>query len=139
MRREHRDLFDVLCRVKVKGVYEREGRKYNMRSPVISLGEDGKTHRVAFNNADRASMEGHSLSVEELRAFYRAYYEFHRIAHNSCIKFLLRPGYLLFFDNQRTLHGRLPYSGPRVMCGAYIGSDEYYSELHTSASRRTVQ
>lgn len=32
-------------------------------------------------------------------------------------------------DNHRVLHGRSAFTGKRRMCGAYIGVDEYHSNL----------
>jgi trimethyllysine dioxygenase len=38
-------------------------------------------------------------------------------------------------DNHRVLHGRSAFSGPRRMCGAYIGADEYHSRLRVLQER----
>jgi alpha-ketoglutarate-dependent taurine dioxygenase len=129
----HPDHFDVLSRVPVGGRYHKEGRWYESHRPVISLTPCGSfIERVSFNNSDRIPMDL-SLSVSELQDFYRAYYAFHKLVHQQAIRFLLKPGQILFFDNHRTLHGRLQFAGPRVMCGAYIGTDEYFSALRTHA------
>jgi alpha-ketoglutarate-dependent taurine dioxygenase len=127
----HPALFDILTRVPVGGRYQKEGRWYESHRPVISLTPCGSfIDRITFNNSDRIPM-GLAMSASELREFYKAYFTFHEIVHRQAIRFLLKPGQLLFFDNLRTLHGRLEFGGPRVMCGAYIGSDEYLSAFRT--------
>lgn len=127
----HEDInaFHLLSRVPVGGRYKKEGRWYESYRPVITLRADGcKIETISFNNSDRIALDA-DLSAGEMRDFYAAYYKFHKLVHDNSIRFLLKPGQLLAFDNHRVLHGRLQFSGPRVMCGAYIASDEYYSAL----------
>lgn len=127
----HPAYFDILTRVPVGGRYQKEGRWYESHRPVISLTPCGSfIDRISFNNSDRIPM-GLAMNPTELREFYKAYFAFHELIHRQAIRFLLKPGQLLFFDNLRTLHGRLEFRGPRVMCGAYIGSDEYLSAFRT--------
>jgi len=135
----------TLCSVPVGGRYWKEGRCYESYRSVITARPMTEAltvaniaqyiERISFNNSDRIGMtmgDANGLKTSrDLRAFYAAYYKFHELVHSPefCIAFLLQPGQLLFFDNHRTLHGRLGFSGPRVMCGAYVGTDEYYSAL----------
>jgi gamma-butyrobetaine dioxygenase len=47
------------------------------------------------------------------------------------LKFRLRSGDLVLFDNQRILHGRTPFSSakhPRHLRGCYLTRDSVYSE-----------
>lgn len=142
--------FRLLCSVPVGGRYHREGRVYEAFRPVITMRPTATTvtrnnvadfvERISFNNADRCPLligaQSGIWSSTELRQFYAAYHKFHELAHSKefAIKFLLRPGQFLFFDNHRVLHGRLQFSGPRVMCGAYVGTDEYFSSLKAEES-----
>ncbi|CUG16052.1 Hypothetical protein, putative [Bodo saltans] len=113
----HPSFFDILTRVPVGGRYQKEGRWYESHRPVISLTPCGSfIERITFNNSDRIPM-GLGMSASQLREFYKAYFTFHELIHRQAIRFLLKPGQLLFFDNLRTLHGRLEFGGPRVMCG----------------------
>eukprot|EP00744_Colponema_vietnamica_P008430 GILI01012027.1.p1 GENE.GILI01012027.1~~GILI01012027.1.p1 ORF type:complete len:797 (-),score=182.13 GILI01012027.1:295-2685(-) len=106
---------------------------------------------ISFNNSDRLPLNPFITSAfaakstkkadkslvtdltkpDRIREFYMAYEWFHSLVHDPelAIHFTLKPGQMLFFDNQRTLHGRLEFNGPRVMCGSYVASDEYYSTL----------
>ncbi len=139
------NFFRLLTSVPVGGRYEKEGKMYEAFRPVITLRPTTScvtrlnvaqhVERISFNNSDRCPMllgtQSSIWSAAELRTFYQAYWKFHELLHSPefALKLLLRPGQLLFFDNHRVLHGRLKFSGPRVMCGAYVGSDEYYSSL----------
>ena len=148
---KHPNLFRLLCTVPVGGRYEKEGKMYESYRPVITLRPTTScitrsnvadhVERISFNNSDRCPMmlgtPSSIWSAPELRMFYQAYYKFHELVHSPdfALKFLLRPGQLLFFDNHRVLHGRLQFRGPRVMCGAYVGTDEYYSSLKAEESK----
>lgn len=132
LRRSYPECFDILTRVPVGGRYKKEGRWYESYRPVISVSPSRRVERITFNNSDRIPMGLALSTAEEMRDFYKAYYKFHQLVHENSIRFLLKPGMMLFFDNHRVLHGRLQFSGPRVMCGAYIASDEYFSALRMS-------
>ena len=41
----------------------------------------------------------------------------------------LTPGTVLVLDNWRVLHGRQPFSGRRVLCGAYHNREDFESLL----------
>jgi alpha-ketoglutarate-dependent taurine dioxygenase len=147
---KHPNLFRLLTTVPVGGRYEKEGKVYEAYRPVITLRPTAEcitrgnvaqhVERISFNNSDRIPLmlgaQTGIWSAYELRTFYHAYYKFHELSHSPefSLDFTLRPGQLLFFDNHRVLHGRLSYTGPRVMCGAYVGSDEYYSSLKADGS-----
>ena len=102
--------------------------------------------QISYNNSDRAPLspshcvnyfsEGGLPSSDRMLTFYHAYSWFHAAVHDveNAISFKLAPGQLLLFDNFRVLHARLGVSGPRVMCGAYISLDEYYSALNNALS-----
>jgi trimethyllysine dioxygenase len=53
--------------------------------------------------------------------------EFENIENRTTFK--LNPGTVLIFDNYRLLHGRMSYSGKRVMTGCYVARTEYQSAL----------
>jgi alpha-ketoglutarate-dependent taurine dioxygenase len=66
-----------------------------------------------------------------MAAFYRAYGELNRRLSDRAnwLSVPLRPGTALIFDNWRTLHGRLGYSGRRVFCGCYHNREDFESRL----------
>ncbi|HEY9547879.1 MAG TPA: TauD/TfdA family dioxygenase, partial [Kiloniellaceae bacterium] len=130
MRAEAPELFGVLCEVPVPGRYVEPGVHLRAERPAIRLGRDGRLSQVSFNNYDRAPF---LLAPERMRAFYRAYRDFHAriVARGNWLTVPLRPGMALVFDNWRLLHGRLGYSGRRVFCGCYHNREDYESALRT--------
>ncbi len=128
MREEEPELFRVLCEVKVPGRYIEEGQHLRAERPAIRLDGQGRLLQVTFNNYDRAPFW---LGAERMKAFYRAYREFHDriIDRDNWLTIPLRPGMALIFDNWRLLHGRMAYSGRRVFCGCYHNHEDFESAL----------
>jgi gamma-butyrobetaine dioxygenase len=85
---------------------------------------------VHYNNRSIAPLR---LAAREAVRFYSAYRRFAVLLRNSRfhLKFRLRDGDLVVFDNQRTLHGRTAFSSaryPRHLRGCYLSRDSVYSE-----------
>jgi gamma-butyrobetaine dioxygenase len=73
------------------------------------------------------------LSLADTQAFYGAYRKFALLLRDPKfqLKFRLRSGDLVLFDNQRILHGRTPFSSAkhaRHLRGCYLTRDSVYSE-----------
>jgi trimethyllysine dioxygenase len=132
MRAEQPEFFRVLSEVSVPGRYIEPGVYLRTERPAFRLDPQGRLQQVSFNNYDRAPF---LLAPERMRAFYRAYKDFHArvIARENWLTVPLRPGMALVFDNWRLLHGRLGYSGKRVFCGCYHNHEDYESALRTLA------
>ena len=132
MRAEQPELFQVLCDVPVPGRYIEPGVHLRTERPVFRLDQQRRLRQVSFNNYDRAPF---FLGPERMRAFYRAYRDFHaRIVDRANWQTIpLRPGMALIFDNWRLLHGRLGYFGKRVFCGCYHNHEDFESALRTLA------
>ena len=130
MRAEQPELFQVLCEVSVPGRYIEPGVHLRTERPAFRLDPQGRLRQVSFNNYDRAPF---LLAPERMRAFYRAYRDFHAriVARENWLTVPLRPGMALVFDNWRLLHGRLGYAGKRVFCGCYHNHEDYESALRS--------
>ena len=132
LRAEEPALFQVLCEVAVPGRYVEPGVHLRAERPAIRLDPQGRLRQVSFNNYDRAPF---LLAPERMRAFYRAYRDFHAriVERGNWLTIPLRPGMALVFDNWRLLHGRLGYAGKRVFCGCYHNHEDFESALRTLA------
>jgi gamma-butyrobetaine dioxygenase len=85
---------------------------------------------VHYNNRSIAPLR---LSLDDTQAFYGAYRKFALLLRDPAfqLKFRLRSGDLVVFDNQRILHGRTPFSSAkhaRHLRGCYLTRDSVYSE-----------
>jgi trimethyllysine dioxygenase len=130
MAAETPDLYRVLTEVEVTGQYidHEKGIHLMAKRPVLRLDAAGRLVQVSFNNLDRAPI---FLPEPELRAFYRAYGAFARLANERGLQYRrrLEPGSLVLFDNWRLLHARDAYQGYRRLAGAYLNKEDVESRL----------
>jgi trimethyllysine dioxygenase len=130
MRAKTPDLYDVLTEVEVTGQYidHEKGIHLQAKRPVFRLDRAGRLVQVSFNHLDRAPLYLPDLA---LRAFYRAYGEFARLANDPGLQYRrrLEPGSLVLFDNWRLLHARDAYRGYRRLAGAYLNKEDVESRL----------
>lgn len=130
MQRELPDLYRVLTEVEVTGQYidHEKGIHLTAKRPVLRLDSSGRLVQVSFNHLDRAPM---FLPEFELKAFYRAYGAFARLANDRKLQYRrrLEPGALVLFDNWRLLHARDAYQGYRRLAGAYLNKEDVESRL----------
>ncbi|KAJ3337831.1 hypothetical protein HDU93_000450 [Gonapodya sp. JEL0774] len=102
-------------------------------NPVLDVDpRTGAVNRVRYNNDDRSALD--SLDdPADVPEFYRALRAWHDVVsspENECWT-QLRPGRVVVVDNSRVMHGRASFVGRRVMCGAYVGRDEFWSRVRT--------
>ena len=86
--------------------------------PVLDRKSDGTYHvRSSY-----FTMAPHRLPFARMEAFYRAYRTFfrHLAEPRHHVRFGLRAGDILFYDNHRMLHGRTPFEGARWVRGVYF-------------------
>jgi len=130
MRAEMPDLYRVLTEVEVTGQYidHEKGIHLMAKRPVFRLDSSGQLVQVSFNHLDRAPL---FLPEFELKAFYRAYGAFARLANDRKLQYRrrLEPGSLVLFDNWRLLHARDAYQGYRRLAGAYLNKEDVESRL----------
>jgi trimethyllysine dioxygenase len=124
------DLYRILTEVEVTGQYidHEQGIHLMAKRPVLRLDSAGRLAQASFNNLDRAPLY---LPEAELKAFYRAYREFARLANDRRLQYRrrLEPGALVLFDNWRLLHARDAYQGYRRLAGAYLNKEDVESRL----------
>jgi gamma-butyrobetaine dioxygenase len=109
------------------------GTDISAREPVIRLGLDGAPFAVRYSNALLAPLE---VPPERTLETYRAVRAFVRLIRSGRfeLRFRLRPGDVMCFDNYRILHGRTafdPNSGHRHLQGCYVDRDDFLSRIRT--------
>jgi alpha-ketoglutarate-dependent taurine dioxygenase len=130
LRRNDSDVFARLTGTAVPFRYRSKDADLYAERPLIQLSCDGAVTGVHYNNRSIAPLR---LSLDDTQAFYGAYRKFALLLRDPKfqLKFRLRSGDLVVFDNQRILHGRTPFSSAkhaRHLRGCYLTRDSVYSE-----------
>lgn len=110
---------------------EPENVFYEDRFPTLTLDSNGKLFQCRWNTSDRTSMmKNTSYPVNEI---YRALARFNSLINDEAnfVKFPLRPGTILVFDNWRVLHARTAFNGKRRLCGSYLTRDDFIARYRT--------
>ena len=99
---------------------------------MIKLTKDNDFSEIRFSVATMAAMD---CPPNEMEKFYFAYKKFAKLVHDDefAVKFRIKAGDILSFDNRRILHGRTefdPNSGLRHLQGYYSDRDEILSRLN---------
>ncbi|XP_315450.5 uncharacterized protein LOC1276140 [Anopheles gambiae] len=125
--------YDRLCEYPLEAEYIEEDKHHRYVAPVIKRHRvlTGAVEQIRFNPYDRAPMR--TLAAAEVPQFYADYRKLAEELYREEVqwKFQLTPGTVLIFDNWRVLHGRMAYSGKRVMTGCYVARTEYQSVART--------
>jgi gamma-butyrobetaine dioxygenase len=125
LRAEHPQAFEVLTRTPVRFRYIDADTELTASAPPIELDVTGALKAVHFSpRLDLVPL----FAAQRLEAYFRARRLFdHRLrAPDFQIRFLLKSGELVMFDNCRLLHGRTgfdPAEGLRHLQGCYIDAD----------------
>jgi len=130
LRRHDPDAFARLTSTAVPFRYQSQDADLYAERPLIQLSCDGVVTGVHYNNRSIAPLR---LPLDDTQAFYGAYRKFALLLRDPAfqLKFRLRSGDLVLFDNQRILHGRTPFSSAkhaRHVRGCYLTRDSVYSE-----------
>jgi alpha-ketoglutarate-dependent taurine dioxygenase len=130
--------FDVLTRTPVPFHYRSTDAELYAERPLIQLSGRGEVTAVHYNNRSIAPLR---IEPRAAAGFYRAYRVFAELLRDPShqLKFALRDGDLVLFDNQRILHGRSAFSSAkhaRHLRGCYLTRDSVYSE--TAVLRRRI-
>jgi len=122
--------FDILAQTPVPFHYHSKDADLYAERPLIQLSCSGEINAVHYNNRSIAP-----LRIEGRRAadFYRAYRRFAELLREPGyqLRYALRDGDLVLFDNQRILHGRTAFSSgkhARHLRGCYLTRDSVYSQ-----------
>ena len=121
--------FAVLTRTAVPFLYRSKDAELYAERPLIQLTCAGQLSAVHYNSRSIAPLQ---VAARDAGAFYSAYRRFAALLRDPRfhLKFRLSDGDLVVFDNQRTLHGRTPFSSakyPRHLRGCYLTRDSVYS------------
>jgi gamma-butyrobetaine dioxygenase len=125
LRQEAAPAFAILASTPVRFKYIDAGTELTASAPPIELDVSGELRAIHFSpRLDFVPL----FPPAQLDAYYRARQQFdHRLrAPDFEIRFLLRAGDLVMFDNCRLLHGRSgfdPAEGRRHLQGCYIDID----------------
>jgi gamma-butyrobetaine dioxygenase len=124
------DALAVLTRTPVPFLYRSKDAELYAERPLIQLSCCGEVSAVHYNSRSIAPLR---LAARDAGPFYSAYRRFAALLRDSRfhLRFKLRDGDFVAFDNQRTLHGRTAFSSaryPRHLRGCYLTRDSVYSE-----------
>ncbi|HLZ98185.1 MAG TPA: TauD/TfdA family dioxygenase [Steroidobacteraceae bacterium] len=133
--------FDVLTRTPVPFHYRSTDAELYAERPLIQLSCRGEVNAVHYNNRSIAPLR---IEAKAAADFYRAYRVFAELLREPGhqLKFALRSGDLVLFDNQRILHGRRAFSSAkyaRHLRGCYLTRDSVYSGTAMLRRRMTIE
>jgi alpha-ketoglutarate-dependent taurine dioxygenase len=133
--------FDILTRTPVAFHYRSKDAELYAERPLIQLSARGEVNAVHYNNRSIAPLR---IEPGAAADFYRAYRRFAELLREPShqLKFALRDGDLVLFDNQRILHGRSAFSSAghaRHLRGCYLTRDSVYSETGLLRRRSAIQ
>jgi gamma-butyrobetaine dioxygenase len=121
--------FETLTRTAVPFMYRAKDADLYAERPLIQLDCAGAIAAVHYNNRSIAPL---GFTGQKAAVFYAAYRRFAALLREPRyqLKFSLRDGDLVLFDNQRILHGRTAFSTSRHarhLRGCYLSRDSVYS------------
>ena len=140
LRRVEPSAWQILTSTPVRFLYRDAGTELVHHAPLIELDPAGRFAGIRFSpRLDYVPL----LAPAVLGAFYDARRALDRLLRSEAfeLRFLLRAGDLVMFDNRRLLHGRTafdPQSGVRHLQGCYIDMDGVHS-LYRVLERRGVR
>ncbi len=131
LRRIDPDGFGLLTTVPLRFRYRDRDTEISALAPMIRLDEFGRPAEIRYSNALLAPLE---VPPEQTMAMYRALHAFGELilSPRFALRFRLRPGDVMCFDNYRVLHAREafdPQSGARHLQGTYVDRDDFLSRL----------
>ena len=131
--------FNVLTTTAVPFHYASADADLYAERPLIQLHCDGEICAVHYNNRSIAPLSSTDRGAEPFYASYRAFAQLLRDERFQ-LRFRLRDGELVLFDNQRIMHGRTAFTSaqhPRHLRGCYLTRDSVFSE--TGLLRRRLR
>jgi gamma-butyrobetaine dioxygenase len=139
LRDNDRGTFDRLTQTAVGFAYRSKDTELYAERPLIQTSCSGAVTAVHYNNR---SIQPLRMRSAELAAFYRCYRRFAALLREPRfqLRFTLRTGDLVLFDNLRVMHGRTPFASTRHarhLQGCYLTRDSVQST--TAVLRRTLE
>lgn len=138
LRKEDPSAFKTLSTEPLLFANRAEDSDYRWEAPLISLDAKGALQELRFSPWLRGPL---STDLETTDRIYRALRALFRRAEapGAFLRFTLRAGDLLAFDNARLLHGREAFDGnigSRWLQGCYGAREELHSQLRMQSRRR---
>ena len=129
LRQEDPAAFEILARTPVPFAYRSKNAALSAERPLIQLSCRDEVVAVHYNSR---SIQPLPLAAEAADGYYRAYLRFAMLLREPrfILRFMMRPGDLVVFDNQRILHGRTGFASaryPRHLQGCYLTRDSVFS------------
>lgn len=121
--------FEQLTRTAVPFVYRSRDALLEARRPLIQLSSAGEVIAVHYNSRSIAPFPFAAATAERYYGAYRRFAEMLRDPRFA-LRFMMRAGDLVVFDNQRILHGRTAFVSarhPRHLQGCYLTRDSVRS------------
>ena len=132
-REQHPEYYQLLCELQVPWHFVDDVTDLRQHRPVIGLHRDGSFKGLTFN-AHLAGVPDFAPAVMyDFYAAFRALMLAIRTSKHN-IEYVLKPGEMVIFDNQRILHGRASFdanSGERHLRGYYIEHNEIENRIRT--------
>lgn len=125
LREQDPESFSTLTRTPVPFHYRSADAELAAERPLIRLDARGKVEAVHYNNRSIAPLR---LELPEMRRFYAAYRRWADYLKDPrvMLRYHLRAGEIVVFDNLRLLHGRTAFTAqrhPRHLRGCYLTRD----------------
>ncbi|XP_033637291.1 trimethyllysine dioxygenase, mitochondrial-like [Asterias rubens] len=132
LKETHPEHYQALSTIPLSACYKDKERHMEMH--FTTLNHDpvtGQLINIRYNNSDRAPLS--HLSPDDVDRFYAAHQAFAAILQSPASEFVvkLNPGRLMLIDNWRCLHGRIGFTGHRIMTSCYLQRDEINSKIRT--------
>lgn len=129
LRQEDPEVFEALAHTPVPFAYRSKNAALIAERPLIQLSCHGEVVAVHYNNR---SIQPLPFGSEAAERYYRAYRQFALLLREPrfMLRFMMRAGDLVVFDNQRILHGRTGFASaryPRHLQGCYLTRDSVFS------------
>lgn len=129
LRQEDPAAFEILAGTPVPFAYRSRNAALHAERPLIQLSGRGEVAAVHYNNR---AIQPLPFAAEAAERYYRAYRRFAMLLREPrfMLRFTMRAGDLVVFDNQRILHGRTGFASarhPRHLQGCYLTRDSVFS------------
>lgn len=118
--------FELLCSVPIPHRRFIDNVGLRAQAPVIRLNDIGEICEFRLNERTMAPLD---LPHKLIKPTYHALKKMFELSYQSKyhLRYLLKDGEALIFDNARVLHARTGFNGNRHVRLTHVGSDEFYS------------
>jgi predicted HD phosphohydrolase len=141
LRKLNPQAFRLLSNVQLEHFFSSADESYSHRGSTIQLDDQGRVRSFRYNQANRRPLD---VPSELMLPMYEALKEFTNMIRSPeyLLKFRLKEGDMLVFNNHRLLHGRTSYD-PQVigrhLNGCYLDLEQFESKcsiMHRSMTKK---